>query len=101
MMKSFLPFLVLSCLVLSGCEETDPGMVVGAGIDALKAVTLDDEDVNRIAVEVTKQSDMKQKVASPDNPHSRRLQKLIKAYSEIDGYKFDYKVYLSPEINAF
>lgn len=101
MMKPFLTVLVLSFLILHGCDSTDPGMALSAAIDAVKALTLDDRDVNRLASMVTQQSDQKQKLASPDNPYSRRLQRLLKGYSEADGYAFDCKVYLSPEVNAF
>jgi len=101
MMKPFLTILVLVCLILQGCDNTDPGMALSAAIDAVRAITLDDGDVNRLALEIAQQSDRKQKVASPDNPYSRRLHRLTKGYSDIDGHAFDFKVYLSPEVNAF
>jgi metalloprotease len=52
-------------------------------------------------MEVSKQSDLKHTVVSPDNPHARRLQRLTNGYGKFDGYEFDFKVYLSPNVNVF
>jgi metalloprotease len=76
-------------------------MVTQAGIEAVRAVTLDDEEVKRLAVEISKQSDLKHTVASPDNPYASRLQRLTAGYSKYDGYEFNFQVYLSQKVNAF
>jgi putative metalloprotease len=95
-------FLILTlCFFSAGCEDTDIGMATQAGMDAVRAVSLDDEEVRRMAVEVAKQSDLKHAVAPPNNPYGRRLQRLTHDYGEFNGHKFDFKVYLSPEVNAF
>jgi hypothetical protein len=52
----------------------DLGMATRAIIEAVKAVTLDDEKIHRLTVEVSKQSDFKHEVASFDDIHARRLQ---------------------------
>ncbi len=101
MNKALLTFTAILCLFFVGCEDTDIGMATQAGIDAVKAVTLDDEELKRLAVDVSEQSDLKHAVASPDNPYARRLQRLTNGRGKFDGYDFNYKVYLSPEVNAF
>ncbi|WP_373500304.1 M48 family metalloprotease [Desulfococcus sp.] len=88
-------------MLITGCEETDVGMAIQAGADALRAATLKDEDVKRLAVEVARQSDLKHSVAPPDHPHARRLHRLIGGGEEYGGHGFNCKVYLSPEVNAF
>jgi metalloprotease len=52
-------------------------------------------------VEISKQSDLKHTMASPDNPYARRLQRLTAGYSTYDGYEFNFQVYLSQKVNAF
>jgi hypothetical protein len=43
-------FVILFCFVfLSGCENTDVTIATDAGIDAVKAMTLSDRDVQEIA----------------------------------------------------
>jgi putative metalloprotease len=101
MNKALLTFTAILCLFFVGCEDTDIGMATQAGIDAVKAVTLDDEELKRLAVDVSEQSDLKHAVASPDNPYARRLQRLTNGHGKFDGHDFNYKVYLSPEVNAF
>jgi metalloprotease len=99
--RSFLSLIVVLAFFCVGCEDTDIGMVTQAGIEAVRAVTLNDEEIKRLAVEVSKQSDLKHTVASPDNPYARRLQRLTTGYTQFDGHEFNFKVYLSQEVNAF
>ncbi|MFP4072144.1 MAG: M48 family metalloprotease [Desulfovibrionales bacterium] len=93
--------LVLLSLFLTGCEEMDITMATQAGADAVRAITLDDEDVQRMALEVSRQSDLQHVVAAPDNPYARRLQSVAGGYEQISGHNFNFKVYLSPTVNAF
>jgi putative metalloprotease len=93
--------IVILSLFSVGCEDTDVGMAIQAGADAVRAVTLDDEDVQRLAVEVASRADREHTVASPDNPYAKRLERLTGGQNKIDGYEFDFKVYLSPKVNAF
>ena len=88
-------------LIVSGCEDTDVGMAIQAGADAVKAITLDDEQVKRMAVEVARKSDAQHSIASDDSTYSRRLKQLIGNHNQYDDYSFNYKVYLSPTVNAF
>jgi metalloprotease len=99
--KVFLTLILISSFFFTGCENTDLGMATQAVLEAVQAVTLDDEKVNRLAVEVSKQSDLKHEVASFDDIHARRLQRLTRSYGKFDGHKFDFKVYLSNNVNAF
>ncbi len=99
--KIYLLFIFGLCLFLSGCEDTDIGIATQAAVDAVQAVTLDDEEVKRLAIQVSRQSDMKHEIAPPGNPHAERLKKLTVGYNKFDGHEFDFKVYLSPKVNAF
>lgn len=88
-------------LVFNGCEETNINLVADAGLDALKAVTLTDENVQALALKASKQSDAKHRVASLSNPYGKRLYRLVGHSYRSDGYHFNFKVYLSPTVNAF
>jgi putative metalloprotease len=101
MTRACLALIVILSLFSFGCEDTDVGMALQAGADAVRAVTLDDEGVHRLAVEVATRSDREHSLAPPDNPHAKRLERLTGGQNKIDGYEFDFKVYLSPKVNAF
>lgn len=101
MSKWVFSVIVLLCLVVAGCEDTDIGMATQAGIDAIRAVTLDDEDVADLAFEISRQSDLKHTVAPPDNDYAKRLQRVTGEPNRMQGHEFNFKVYLSPKVNAF
>ena len=101
MQKPLSVVTILLGLFLVGCEDADMGMATRAGIDAVKAVTLDDEDVRRLASVLAEQCDGEHAMAPPDDPYAARLQRLTAPYSEYAGHTFDLKVYLSPKVNAF
>jgi len=100
MMKPIL-ICLFSLVVFWGCEDTNTYLAVDAGLDALKAVTLSDGDVKLIAAEASKQSDLKNRIPGPGNPYGIRLKKLVGERYDSDGYLFDFKVYLSSQVNAF
>jgi metalloprotease len=88
-------------LLLSGCENTDLQMATNAGMDAVKALTLSDKDLQDIASQATQISDKKNTIAPSENTYVKRLHQLIGQNMQKGNLKFNYGVYLSPEINAF
>ncbi len=101
MRNTGLPVIILLMLLFTGCEDTDIGMAVEAGKDAVTAVTLSDEEVQRLALAVAQASDRKHTVAPVENPYARRLRRLVGNTQTQDGLDFNFKVYLSPTVNAF
>lgn len=98
--------LALACLLtaslLTACEDTDIGLATRAGMEAVKAATLDDAEVARLSQQASHQADQQHTVAPSDHPQTRRLQRLAAQLpSTIDGRRFTFKVYLSPTVNAF
>lgn len=93
--------LFILCLFITGCEDMDAGLAIQAGADVIKAATLDDDEVKRLAKEVAKQSDAEHSVAPADNPYAQRLHRLVGSNDDYDGNAFNYQVYSSPMINAF
>lgn len=86
---------------LSGCENTDIMTAADAGRDAVKAITLSDQDLQEIALKAAQLADKQNQVASADNKYAKRLNRLVAQKLQEDNFKFNYAVYLSPEVNAF
>lgn len=105
MIKNKIPSILL-CLILcfsliSGCENTDLNLAADAGLDAIKAVTLSDKDVAFLASNASKASDAKNTIAKPGSRYARRLKRIAGTVYKTDGYTFNFKVYISPTVNAF
>ena len=92
---------MIIALLFSGCEDTDVGMAVDAGIEAFRAATLDDEDVKKLSMQLSRQYDRNHEVAPPENPYAVRLRRLTDEHREMYGRNFEFKVYLSSKVNAF
>ncbi len=99
-------YIALSAALLGfgGCASDgsfDPGQAVTLGAGVLAAGTLDEKDVKEMSAEAAREMDAKQKVAEPGNPYSVRLKRITRGMQNFEGMKFDFKVYLTPEVNAF
>ena len=96
-------FAVCLCLVfmLSGCENTDVTTAVDAGRDAVKALTLSDQGVQDIAKISAQLADKQHAVAPTNNKYAKRLNGLVTQQFQEGNLKFNYAVYISPEVNAF
>lgn len=95
--------VILCCFLffLPACEDTDLMTATDAGLDAVKALTLSDQDVQEIAVQSAEYSDKEHTLAAPDSNYAKRLAGLVGQQFQDGALKFDYGVYLSPEVNAF
>ena len=90
------------CMLLqSGCENTDMQMAADSGKDALKALTFSDKDVQEIASQSSQYLDKKHTLATPENTYAKRLNLLVDQNLQDGNVKFNYGVYVSPEVNAF
>jgi putative metalloprotease len=93
--------LICFALLLSGCENTDVMTALDAGKDAVKAITLSDQGVYDIAAKSAQLADKQHVVAPPDNKYAKRLNGLVAQQYQDGNLKFNYAVYISPEVNAF
>ncbi len=97
-----LKYLFCICfLFTTGCEETDIRIAADASLDAVKAITLSDKAIQNLADESVKFADNKHQIAPASNKYSIRLERLVGNHFEEDGVFYDYKVYLSENVNAF
>jgi len=86
---------------LSGCENTDVQLAAEAGIDAYKAITLSDQAVAEMSAKSSAAMDNQHSIAPAGSTYAKRLQALVGDLYELDGYTFDFKVYLKDDVNAF
>ena len=91
----------LFVLTLTACENTDLQLATEAGMDAIKAATLTDKEILELAVQSAQYSDGKNRIAPSGNKYAARLQRLIGDHLQDGNIRFNYAVYLSPEVNAF
>lgn len=102
MMKKYFVIALCFCmLLLSGCENADMQIATNAGMDAVKALTISDKDVQEIASQSALYSDKKHNLAIPENKYAKRLNQLVGQNLQDGNVKFNYGVYISPEVNAF
>jgi putative metalloprotease len=93
--------IVLCLFFLIGCENTDVMTATEAGVDAVKALTLSDREVQEIAIRSAQQSDEQHTLAPPGGKYAERLNRLVGRGFQDGNLQFNYAVYLSPEVNAF
>lgn len=93
--------LCVFSLFTAGCENTDMQLATEAGLDAVRAVTLSEKAVQRMAVSSSAYADSKKRVASPTSKYARRLKQLVGDHYQEGELTFNYKVYLAREVNAF
>lgn len=114
-------FLVAAmALALSGCSATGGagdtlaslGDVAGvsttgaqqkradAAFDIFKAATVSEDELKNATLQMRAADDAQAKVASGKNKYAQRLERLTRKHVQEDGMTLNYKVYLSPEINA-
>ncbi|MDK9707260.1 MAG: M48 family metallopeptidase [Desulforhopalus sp.] len=93
--------LLCSLLLFVSCEDTNVLLMTGAAVDAVNAVTLSDADVRKLALRAAYEADSKHQVAPAGNPYDTRLQRLLVKHSARDSKTFNFKVYLTREVNAF
>lgn len=100
-MPKYYVFWLCLLLMLTGCENTDVMIAADAGRDAVKALTLSDQGVQEIALKSAQLSDKQHVLAPIENKYSIRLNRLVKQQLQEGNLKFNYAVYISPEVNAF
>lgn len=100
-MPSYFAIWICFVFLLSGCENTDVTTAVDAGRDAVKAITLSDQAVHEIATTSAQLADKQHVVAPANNKYAKRLNGLVAQQFQDGNLKFNYAVYISPEVNAF
>ncbi|MDR2800539.1 MAG: M48 family metalloprotease [Desulfovibrio sp.] len=98
-----LPLFLAAVLALAGCRITDTQGAIDATGDAYKAAALTDEEVGQLAKEVATAMDAKNRhmIAKPGSKYDKRLQSIVAPVRNEGGKQFNFKVYLTSQVNAF
>jgi putative metalloprotease len=72
-----------------------------AGKDLSKSESLNDEQLKNYFDQMSADMDRRNRVAPAGSPYAGRLAKLTGGLGRYDGLALNYKVYLTPQINAF
>jgi len=72
---------------------------VGAALDVFKAVTVSDDEIKSISLQMRQAEDKKYAV-SGNNKYAQRLKRLTSQYTNEDGLTLNFKVYMSKQVNA-
>jgi len=77
------------------------GKVISAGKDLADAESVTDEDLKAYCEQLSAQQDKEHKVAGPNTKYGKRLSALTKGLNQYNGLQLNFKVYETPEVNAF
>jgi putative metalloprotease len=94
--------IVLATVLLTGCiKEENYGQALLAGLSLVKAATLQESEVKKTARLSAVELDKNSKIAPSSSAYSKRLARITKGLTNVDGIKLNYKVYLNKNVNAF
>ena len=103
---NFLTF-VLTAASLSGfwgcsvLQNMDQARAIQAGVTALTAATITDAQVFDMCRQSMVQTDAQNTIASASSPYAQRLARLAGGLTNYGGLNLNFKVYMTPEVNAF
>lgn len=100
-MKKLVFAITLSAALSVPAHAFSLDSVLSAGADLAKSATLSDSDVQAMAAESSKALDAQNKIAPKNSAYGKRLAKIVKGLENEDGLKLNFKVYQTPDVNAF
>lgn len=90
--------MMTSCSVFQGINSNK---VMQAGGAAAKALTISDAQVVELCKEYMAKSDKENTILPADNAYSKRLDKIMSKFKNIENMNVNYAVYQSNIVNAF
>ena len=87
-----------SCGVVS---QLDAGRLLEGGVYAAQALTLTDAQVEQYVHQYITQLDAQSQVLPESNAYTKRLRKIINSMDGVNEMPLNFKVYKTPEVNAF
>ncbi len=99
------PFIILSTasiIALTGCQGLSLDDAMSLGSQSFQAISLSDSEVKTLSNQSCAQLDAKSKIAPANSTYTQRLNKIAQSLGhDINGTKVNYKVYITPEVNAW
>jgi len=96
-----LTIALLGIGIQAGCENIDPNLAIGSAVDAYSAYQLDDAQVIELSARARESMDRENTLASASSPYTKRLMKIVGPHKNAGGLDLDFRVYVTPDINAF
>ncbi|NRF65749.1 M48 family metalloprotease [Aquincola sp. S2] len=94
-------FLLPAAALAPQAFAFDLNKALGAAQGAAKAASLSDDDIRAHARSMAAQMDAQSRIAPATSAHAKRLAALTQSCREDKGLALNYKVYQTPEVNAF
>ncbi len=105
MRKLFPLAVVAATLALAGCETMktmDTSKLTDVGSTALKAMSLSDGDIATMSDQSCAAMDQKNQIAPANSKYTVRLNQVVRAMpTTVNGKTANYKVYTTPDVNAW
>lgn len=105
MRKTFSLAAIVVTFSLAGCETLktmDTSKLSDIGGTAMKAMSLNDGEIAKMSDESCAAMDQKNQIAPAGNKYTVRLNQVIRAMpTTVNDKTADYKVYLTPDVNAW
>lgn len=102
-MKKLLLSVLGLCLLAggTGCvDQVNLTKVSGAVADLGAAATVNDAELKEMSRAMRAQGDAQAKVAPAGSAYTKRLNRIMAKHTEVDGVPLNYKVYITPDVNA-
>ena len=96
-------FLLAACLtvVATSCGTLNSTRALQGGLLAAQALTVTDEQVRECVRQSVVKMDEENPVAAENSLQMQRLRRITKGLTEVNGVPLNFKVYQTPQINAF
>lgn len=96
--------LILSAALLFGaasCSTMNVQQLMDAGLKATEAATISNDQVVAYVKQYIQYQDQQNKVLPASNAYSKRLARITKDFTSVNGEPLNFKVYQTDELNAF
>jgi len=101
-MKRIIITLLSACAVLTSCgTQFDASTALVGGMQAVKAASITDEQIQSYVSQYVQQLDAQNTVLGSNDPYTIRLKKLTSGITSVDGIPLNFKVYKTSDVNAF
>ena len=93
--------VVLSLASCSTMKIVDQNAAVNAGAAAVQALTISDSQIAELCSQYMVESDGQNTILPAGNDYTKRLDRIMARFHNIDNLNLNYKVYQSSTVNAF
>ena len=101
LLKILLIALIVYVIVVTRARVRLPHPGLQATVDVLQAATLRDEHVVATARRFVEYADAQQPALPAGDPYAERLERLTSRYAAVNGVPLNFRVYRTPQVNAF